>query len=183
MIIVLTNMIDEIKESDYRQINNAINPASIKCPACDHVGMCRYGFYFRKVKNCSSAIKTDLSIQRLQCMNDECRRTHAVLPSTIVPYSQITMYETIEMIRCESDEEKDEILRKNILLDIKDIIRTKQRFTLYWRSIIAGIEPAMGDCRFFAVCIEKFKRHFMQTPHTLCSSYSCSHIIWDELPL
>ena len=40
----------------------------------------------------------------------------------------------------------------------------------------------MGDSSFFTACIDKYRRHFMQIPSTLCSSYSCYHLLWSALP-
>lgn len=178
MIIVLTNMIAEITQLDYNQIIYALNLLALPCPHCKCIGMCIFAYYFRKVKNCSSDEKTKLRILRVRCLNEECKKTHAILPSTIVPYSQITMADTIDIIQCESKDKELEILGRNILLDPKDIYRTKRRFTEYWKSKIADIKAAMGDSSFFTACIDKFKRHFMQIPFTLCSSYSCFHLVW-----
>lgn len=183
MIIVLTTMISEITQSDYDQIVNAINLLTLPCPHCKCIGMCIFAYYVRKVKNASCSEKTNLRILRVQCKNEECRATHALLPSTIVPYSQITMYDTIDMINASSEEDEHEILDRNVHIDPKDILRVKLRYSLFWQSWISEITETMGETSFFTSCIEKFKMHFMQVPPTLCGSYSCHHTIWAELPL
>lgn len=167
-------MIAEITQSDYSQITAALDLPSISCPHCKCAGLCVFAYYTRLLKNHSYGEKTKLRILRVRCLNKDCRKTHAVLPSSIVPYSQITMADTIKIIQSDSREAEEDILKRNIHLNLSDIIRTRIRFTLYWKSRISDIEAAMGDSSFFSACIDKFNRQFMQLPFTFCG-YCFSH--------
>lgn len=176
-------MISEITQSDYDQIIKAIDLLALPCPHCKCMGMCVFAYYIRKVKNHSFSEKTNLRVLRVRCKNEECGTTHAILPSTIVPYSQITMYDTLNIINASSKEDVKQILEKNVHIDLKDIANVKERFRLYWKSLLSVVDGVMGHNSFFASCIYLFKRHFMQIPPTVCGSYSCHHLVLGALPL
>lgn len=183
MIIVLTHMIANISLSCYTQLTSALKLPDIQCPCCENCGMHIFAYYQRYVKNSDSPEKTKLRILRVRCDNDNCRVTHAVLPSTIVPYSQITMSDTISIIEAQSKDDTRKILYANLLISIEDIRKIKLKFKNFWKSRIQNIKASMGSDSFFIECISVYKMHFMQLPPTICGSYSCHHIIQGALPL
>ncbi len=183
MIIVLTIMIANITQSYYNNLINPIDPLSIACPCCKETGMNIHGYYHRKIKNQNCLDKLDLKIRRVICRNPECQSTHALLPGAIVPYSQISMIETVNIICAKSVQDKEAVMLSNPLIDYNDILATLRNFKKKWRRRLAEIEASLGDESFFEKCISSFNTHFMQMPDTICGSYSCHHTVRLSLPL
>lgn len=181
MFIVLINIIHQITQSDYDAILRSISLRETVCPHCGGTGFHIYRKYRRLVKNGDYPEKTVLFIQRVRCSH--CGRTHAILPATIVPYSQTTMADTVRIIQAGSAEEAKEILDENLLLGEKDIYRTRLRYRSCWKERIAEIEGAAGEGSFLAACIRKFRMHFMQIPPTLAAAMAAAPLLWDALPL
>jgi hypothetical protein len=72
---------------------------SLKCPCCSSVGNFeKHGFYERsiKIETPDNKGKLVLSISRVKCLG--CGKTHALLPTWIVPYSQHLLEDQIEII-------------------------------------------------------------------------------------
>ena len=176
-------MIANITLSFYSQLTSALNFSDLPCPCCKECGMRIFAYYSRYVKNPDFPEKTKIRVLRVRCVNENCRKTHAILPSTIVPYSQITMADTISIVKAQSKEDARKILDENILISLEDIRKTKLKFLNFWKSRISNIEASLGSDRFFSECISVYKMHFMQLPPTICGSYSCHHSIQDALPL
>lgn len=183
MIIVLTLMIANITQSYYNNLIHSIDTLELTCPCCKKKGMDIHGYYNRKIKNQNCMEKLDLRIRRVICRNEQCGSTSALLPSSIVPYSQISMVETIDIINAQSLQDKEVIMQRNPLIDYNDILLTTRNFKKKWRRRLAEIEEAMGDESFFVKCISFFSVHFMQIPDTVCGSYSCHHTVTLALPL
>ena len=139
--------------------------------------MIRHQTYLRKFKNPNFPEKITLQIQRVRCKNKECRRTHAILPSVIVPYSQIPMIDTITIIVEDSREDDERILDENPHLNQSDLYLVRQKYKMLWAERVASIVDAMGTRHFFQKCIDTFKMQFMQSPQTICGSYSCDYTI------
>lgn len=179
MLIVLTHMIANITVSYYSQITSSLDLMSLPCPSCHEHGMHVFAYYMRYVKNPGCADKTKIRILRVRCIH--CGATHAVLPSSIVPYSQITMKDTVAIIEAQSKEDAQMILDNNIHISAEDFRLTKLRFQNFWKSRILNIKASLGNDSFFSECISVFKMQFMQIPLTICGSYSCHHLIQGEL--
>lgn len=74
-----------ITEEIYRRITANLPLYRLFC-SCGHAGcLVRHGYYRRRLKTRQGTIV--LCILRVKCK--ECRRTHAILPELVVPYSQI----------------------------------------------------------------------------------------------
>lgn len=177
MIIVLTLMIANITQTYYNNLINPIDTLLLACPSCGKTGMNIHGYYRRQIKNQNFSDKQSLKIRRVICCNEDCRCTHALLPSSIVPYSQISMIETMSIIDACSVQEREDIMKQNPLIDHSDILAIIRNFKSKWLQRLSQITASMGDGSFFKECISVFGVHFMQMPDTICGSYSCHHTI------
>ena len=183
MIIVLTLMIANITQTYYNNLIHTIDTLELTCPCCKEKGMDIHGYYTRQIKNQNCMEKLELEIRRVICRNPACHHTHALLPGSVVPYSQISMSETIDIINAQSLQDKEDIMHRNPLIDYNDILLTIRNFKRKWRQRLAETDEAMGDESFFEKCISLFGAHFMQIHDTICGSYSCHHIVSLALPL
>ena len=72
-----------------------LNLFQIPCSYCNKKGhLIRYGYYKREVQ--LDTKKAKLKVQRVKCKH--CKKTHAILPDWLVPYSQILIYDMIDII-------------------------------------------------------------------------------------
>ena len=99
-----------------------------------------------------------------------CGKTHAILPDTIVPYSLVTLADTIGIILAESPQEVDRMLASNICLDLSDVYRIKTKFKMFWIERLSSFEINI-DHSISRNCIRMFARQFMQIRCTLCGDY------------
>ena len=140
MIIVLTNMINNIYQSDYAKITDSLCLKSIQCPFCHNNGMRIHAYYHRRIKYSFTSEKTILRILRVRCTNDDCRRTHAVLPDSIIPGSQISLEETIRIVMSEErTEDMNAILDNNCLMSPNDFYYTRRKLKRLWNIFISQL--------------------------------------------
>ena len=87
MITVITKECNEISQELYDAAMDSIRNCQLKC-SCGRGGcLVGRGGYTRHVKTAMG--KIPLAVRRVQC--SLCNATHAFLPSSIVPYSQIPL--------------------------------------------------------------------------------------------
>ena len=86
---MITLLIDEnnpLSQSFYDSCINGIRFHQLTC-SCGRSGcLIIHGYYQRKVKSPGGSFR--LTVCRVKC--NDCGKTHAILPSSIVPYSQIS---------------------------------------------------------------------------------------------
>lgn len=178
MIIAIIPEVNIMTQDIYDQIADRIEPAQLECPCCSHTGTTVHGYYERKLK--TAAGKIALLIKRVKC--SFCGKTHAILPSTIVPYSWITMKDTAAIITAGTPAEREKIMKETPEIDESDIYRVLANYKKHWKERLAGhglsIGPGLPE-----KCIRIFRRQFMQIPCTLCSSHGCNHIIQQDIGL
>ena len=125
MITVYSNKIKTFSQDNYNKLVNSININQITC-SCGHCGcLTKHAYYTRSLK-ISGGIKLSLSILRIKC--SLCGKTHAILPSGVVPYSQVS-------------------LRDHIIIIANDI--NKKRRPLWWITILLLMKVPLHT--FYAV--------------------------------
>ncbi|MGM9971143.1 MAG: DUF6431 domain-containing protein [Anaeroplasmataceae bacterium] len=146
--------------------NIFINISNIKC-SCGCVGSCiKYGKYKRKyLKNGKKLI---IFIQRIYCK--VCQRTHAILPSNIVPYKLVLFDDLIEVI--ESYEEEIEITDPSEKRIIKTYNEWKERLK---KMIIRFNRDDIDKIIFFSAL--NYKMGFMQEKRKI---YRIKSVIYES---
>ena len=95
MITFLTESGCDISQTAYEEDRRKLPLKEMRCSRCGCIGrLIRHACYTRAVKNDGCLVS--LTIKRLKCSN--CKRTHAVLPSYIVPYSRVTLGEQVQIL-------------------------------------------------------------------------------------
>ena len=155
-----------ISQNYYDQLIASIDLVNIICPVCGH-GACMsvHGYYTRHIKE-SSGGKSPIRIMRTKC--SFCKHTHAILPSAIVPYSQIILPDQNRILdlyeegasACETADaipSADENNVKSIVL----------RYVRHWRQRLLardiGRHP-IGE--MVRSCFSFYARQFLQIRHT-----------------
>ena len=141
----------------------------MECPGCHKSGcLVYYGSYTRQVKLSGKLIQ--LSIQRVKCK--ECGRTHAILISIIVPYSQILLPEQQEIIDdVASGNRAIHVMERNPLISPENISSIIRQFKNHWEQRILSLKLTVLD-ELTEPCFRNYSRQFMQihrTPNILFS--------------
>ena len=132
---------------------------------CGHCGcLCVHGYYTRSFKTPDG--KIPLHICRLRCK--ECGRTHALLPSVIVPYSQVSAPDQADIIRHFHDKAALLSLLDHLpCVDENNVKYILRSFLRHWkqRLLSCGI-PLAPFTQLLSGCFSSYGRQFMQIKRT-----------------
>lgn len=139
---------------------NALSISSMKCPnhKCNSYAFVKHGYYSRLVRF-ERAI-TALKVRRIKCKN--CGHTHGLLPSFLVPYSQITLFDQLYVLHCFLDSTpkfSSDFINSN--LDYLDIKRVISNFNRHWKERLNTLNKTLFD-PLTHLCNQLFKHQFMQ---------------------
>lgn len=143
----------------------------MECNKCKKKGFLKlFGFYKRTVKLYSEAMR--LRVQRVRCT--ECDGTHALLPSLIVPYSQIPKADQQEILKRKQEGKPVEpVLDRNNLIDENHVKYIIRMFRKHWEQRIASIKLTLADS-LTRPCLSHYARQFMQIHKGLNSFFSAA---------
>ena len=167
MIMVKTPLVNRIDQKFYDTYVNRIDLMKIRCPHCSHCGAVIHGYYLRKVK--TPVGKLCLRIMRIRC--SFCGKTHAVLVSALIPYSQISFSDTLAILVSDNTEERKALMEENNLIDESDIYRVLSSFNKHWKERLRSFFLSLEDEDLCGSCLRLFQRQFMQIRCTLCGAY------------
>lgn len=165
MITIKTENYNPVSQDFYNKIIDSLDLNLIPC-TCGHSGcLIRYGSYKRMVQFPDELVP--LFIVRVYCK--VCGHTHALMLSSMVPYSQIPL--AIHTSTAEAYEHKrgfEHILDGQSCIDennLKSIIRNYRR---HWRERLRSAALSVS-CVFTLVygCFSHYSRQFMQIKNTL----------------
>lgn len=164
MITVSVNECNPVFQKSYDDAMERLEPSRLPC-TCGCSGSCiRYGSYRRHVK--AEGTKFLLTIQRVLCQN--CRRSHALLPASLVPYSQIPLEDHVSLIETfEEGDSPEVILDKNPEMDDRTPFRLIRMYLLFWRErLLSGQIRLRPPVHLTQQCLSLFGRQFMQIKNT-----------------
>lgn len=168
MITVLIDDCNAFSQASYDSAVDSLQLHMVECTCGKKGSLIRYGHYHRRVKYLSDLL--DIVIQRVLC--SECGVTHALIPSPLVPYSQMTLDDQLEVLRCsENGSSADALMEKNILIDENNVRHIIRQFRRHWKQRILSLGLSLTDA-LTVPCLQAFSRQFMQihrTPNILCS--------------
>lgn len=170
MITVLVNENNPVSQDFYDSVINSLQIHRIFC-SCGHAGCLHiHGYYTRRVKTPAGTVI--LRILRLKCA--ECGHTHAVLLSSLVPYSQIALKDQRQIVSAyEEKSNRNAVCDTNSSIDennVKYVIRSYRR---HWRERLRsegiGLSPADLLIR---LCFSVYSAQFMQIHATFNRLFS-----------
>lgn len=160
MITIFDRDCNPISQSFYDSVINNLQFHRLTC-SCGHSGcLSIHGYYSRSVKIGFDSIK--LRICRVRC--SECGKTHAILLSSMVPYSQIPLsifqkicisYETGTFVYqvCDETPSVDEN-------NVKSILRNYRR---HWREKLRSLRiNLLPSASLVRSCFADYSAQFMQ---------------------
>ena len=167
-IAMITFLVEENKplsQNFYDSCINTIQFHQLSC-SCGHSGcLSIHGYYKRRVKTHEGSFM--LVVCRVRC--SECGKTHALLPSSIVPYSQISLVCCCQIISafigsgsinsvCEDYPEVDENNVKSVIL----------RYRKHWKERLLSWNIKLEPVRLLVLaCFSHYSAQFMQIHRTV----------------
>ena len=163
-----SNMVDIQKNYDIFTEN--LNYSSLKCAKtdCGAIGCCTIHAYYER-SLITPEEKIILLVLRVMC--GKCNATHAILPSFIVPYSQVPLKEHVDIIeRYEEGGSVSEIadIRSNPEICVTKIQYIIKQYKLHWKQRLLSLACAATDpiSKLVKSCFGCFFRQFMQIKST-----------------
>lgn len=168
MITIFVKENNPLTPNFYNNLINTLQFHSLTCTCGHSACLSIHGYYTRSLKTPEG--KCTLRICRVICSC--CHHTHAILPSSMVPYSQISLKEHIEIISSHENEECfKNLMNLNPSIDessCRHIIRT---FCYHWKQRLLSENITLSDrTALIRDCFRAFARQFMQihcTPNIL----------------
>ncbi len=168
MITVLIPDINHFSQDIYNQIISAIQLYTLECTCGKKGYLILYGHYTRIVKFMSEPIL--LSVQRVMCT--ECHTTHALLPSLIVPYSQIPLDDQQEILEAvDSGQSPEPVMDRNLLIDENNVKYIVRQYRRHWEQRLLSIGKTLRDS-LTVPCLQNYLRQFMQIHRTRNKLYT-----------
>ena len=165
MITIKTENYNLISQDFYNKIIDSLDLNLISC-TCGHSGcLIRYGSYKRNVQLKDE--KITLTVVRVFCT--VCGHTHALLLSSIVPYSQIPLNLHISVIHTyESGLSLQPILAEHCLIDENNLKSVIRSYRLYWQQRLRSAALSFIERNSLVIgCFSHFSRQFMQIKTTV----------------
>ena len=174
MITIFVPDCNQISQSFYDSVINDLQFQQLTCSCSHSACLSVHGYYKRTVKLSSGAIR--LRVCRVKC--SECGATHALLLSSMVPYSQIPIsdqqrickdYEegrNVSMV-CESNPSVDEN-------NVKSILRNYRR---RWREKLRSLRIRLFPLDDLILsCFSDYSSQFMQIHQRVNKLFFLYHI-------
>jgi Domain of unknown function (DUF6431) len=168
MITLSADFCNPVSQDFYNNLLASIQFHRLSC-TCGHSSCLKiHGNYTRGIK-CGTQTNR-LCICRVKC--SICGRTHALLPSFLVPYSQISLPDQTEIIlAAESGESPHAVMERSPSIDENNVSSILLRYRRFWRQrLLSESIPLMPSPLLVRRCFEAFHRQFLQirsTPNLL----------------
>ena len=160
MITLFVEEYNHLTPNFYNNLIANLQFNRITC-TCGHSGcLTIHGYYIRHLKTMEG--KLPFRICRVICSC--CHHTHALLPSSIVPYSQISMKDHVAILSChESKGRLNKLIDKNPTIDESNCRYIIRCFLKHWKQRLLSEQISISDtANLVCNCFRTFFRQFMQ---------------------
>lgn len=164
MITVLALSDNPVSQEEYDEIVNSLQIHQLTCScgrsACMHI----HGYYVRYI--CLPDGKAPLRIMRVMC--SECSTTHAILLSSIVPYSQISFQDQCSIVSAyEQGTDRNAICSQNSTIDENNVKAVIRRYVRHWmQRLLSESIPLTPAELLVRSCFAVYSMQFMQIHRT-----------------
>lgn len=155
---MLTYATDDFKSFSQKFYDNCISKINLfdtHC-TCGHKGsLIKHGYYSRKVKT-NDGISI-IKILRVKC--SICGKTHSILLSSIVPYSQVSLHDQVAIVNGNSQEVMNSIPD----IDESTCSRIRKHFHSFFFEFLKSEKLKLSSLSVVILsCLSKLKIQFMQ---------------------
>ena len=161
MITVTWSKIKYLTQESYDNFLENLEFHQLECTCGKFGNLIKHGSYCRTVKTPDGVVF--VKILRVICQL--CKKTHAILPSSIVPYSQTQLCDHIEIIKAyDSRTSFEPIMENNQSIDESNIRYIIRKYLQHWKERLASINLSLVDdiIKIATQCLTLFGKQFMQ---------------------
>lgn len=164
MITIFVSKSNPVFQKSYDDAMNQVDTACLTCPCGCSGSLVRHGSYRRCVK--AGGGKSLLKVQRVLCRICGC--THALLPSALVPYSQIPLADQVAVAEAyEEGGNVSDILRSNPELDERTPFKLIRIYLAFFRERLRAERIRLRPlAELTEKCLSLFGKQFMQIKNT-----------------
>jgi hypothetical protein len=165
MITIKCNNFKPISQAAYNKLISSLSIHNLTCTCGMSGHLIKHAYYKRSVKSCCE--KVVLRILRLKCKH--CGKTHALLPSQLIPYSQVSFDDTVAIIKVWKalDNKRlslnsyEVLMTSNLLIDFSNVKYIINQFLAQWSERLLTHNICL-DSNLVKNCFKYFSRQFMQ---------------------
>ena len=165
MITLFVEDYNPLTPDFYNYFLSKIQLHQLSCP-CGHAGCLHiHGYYKRFIKTPSG--KLPFRILRVKC--ECCGHTHAILLSSMVPYSQISISDQISIIsNYLNDLPQESVMNSTPSIDESCFRHVIRNYRKYWHEkLISERIRLCPVCQLIKSCFAYFSYQFMQIKNTV----------------
>ena len=168
MITLFVEENNPLTQNFYNNLISNLQFHHLTCTCGHSACLSIHGYYTRSLKTPEG--KCTFRICRVICSC--CHRTHALLPSSMVPYSQISLEEHMEIISShENGADFKDLMNLNPSIDESNCRHILRTFRYHWKQRLLSEKISLSDlASLVRGCFSAFARQFMQihcTPNVL----------------
>lgn len=169
MITVFIGNCNHISQSFYDSVINKLQLHRLRCSCGHHGCLTVHGYYKRTVKLPEGDQR--LRICRVKC--SACGATHALLLSSIVPYSRIRLCD--QHMICTGYESRDDpkkVCDINPSIDENNVKSVVRKYKRFWREKLRSLRITLSPLTgLIYSCFSDYSAQFMQIRKTFNSLY------------
>lgn len=160
MITLLVEENNPLTPNFYENTISSLQFHQLSCP-CGHSGcLSVHGYYYRFIKTPSGKVR--FRICRVKCAC--CSHTHAILLSSMIPFSQVSLLNHLAVINnYESGLSQESLMNSNPYIDESCFRFILRRYRLFWRERLHSMHISLVPVSVLVrSCFALFSYHFMQ---------------------
>lgn len=165
MITVPASECNSLSQDSYDSAINSLQFHRLACSCGRHGCLTIHGYYRRHVRTPEGDLP--IRICRVKC--SECGATHALLLSSMVPYSRILLEDQID-IACAFEEGSDRnaVCSRNPFIDENNVKSVVRRYRLHWRERLrCAFLQLLPSGLLISGCFLHYSMQFMQIRRTI----------------
>lgn len=166
MILISVKDYNQFSQSYYYSMLDRLQFHQLSCTCGHSACLSVHAYYERGVLLPKGTFS--LRICRVRC--SECGRTHALLPSSIVPYDRISLSDQHRIIcACEDGSDRSAVCETNPSVDENNVKSVIRRYLLFWLQRLLSETISLSEIpRLVHDCFSFYSMQFMQIRRTPC---------------
>ena len=166
MILISVSNYNQFSQDYYDSIIDRLQFHRLSCTCGRSACLSVHAYYERGVFQPDGTVS--LRICRVRC--SECGRTHAILPSSIVPYDRIPLSDQHRIICAYEDvSDRNAVCEDNPSVDENNVKAVIRRYLLFWLQRLLSEAILLTEFRsLIHDCFSFYSLQFMQIRRTPC---------------
>lgn len=160
MITISVEDYNQFSQDFYDSVVNGLQLHQLTCP-CGHSACLKVHAYYERGIFLPDGIVI-LRICRVRC--SECGHTHALMPSSIVPYCRISLIDQHSVIQgYENHSDRNAVCETNPSVDENNVKSIVRRYCRFWRERLRSEQISLsGISTLISGCFAHYSLQFMQ---------------------